>query len=141
MQIEVNLVAVAQKQPWVRKGCLEKQGCWGWPHSTVTEGPAAALDLQHCWGCSQTMESLEGGGQTQTLVKKGCLVMQGCWDWPHSMGTMDQAAVEEMQHCWDCSQTRGNLEVEVQTQPWVMKGCLVTKDCYNKFSNEMRNRG
>ena len=72
---------------------------------------------------------------------KGCLVMQGCWDWPHSMVTVAPAVAEEMQHCWDCSQTRGSLEVEVQTQPWVMKGCLVTKDCCSEFSNEMRNRG
>ena len=87
------------------------------------------------------MESLEFGVQTQPLVKKDCLEMQGCWDWPHSMETMDPTAVAVMQRCSDGSLTTESLEVEVQTQPWVMKGCLVTKDCCNEFSNEMRNRG
>ena len=88
-----------------------------------TEVPVAAEVMQHCWGCSQTMGSLEAEAQTQLLVKKGCLVRQGCLDWPHSMVTEVQVAAEVMQHCWDCSQREESLVVEVQTQPWARKGC------------------
>ena len=70
-----------------------------WPHSMGTVDQAVVEVRQHCWDCSQTMGSLEAEVQTQPWVMKGCLEMRGCWDWPHSMETMVQTAVEVRQHC------------------------------------------